>query len=71
MSRGLLSILIIAFLFVGQSCEQLDDYANSPKLVDGSCEPEDIAETVAFLASEQARKITGAVFTVDGGQLAG
>ena len=35
MSRGLLSILIIAFLFVGQSCEQLDDYANSPKLVDG------------------------------------
>ena len=44
---------------------------NAPKLVDGSCEPEDIAETVAFLASEQARKITGAVFTVDGGQLAG
>ena len=44
---------------------------NSPKLEDGSCEPEDIAEMVAFLASEQGRKITGAQFVVDGGQLAG
>ena len=43
---------------------------NAPKLVDGVCEPEDIAEMVAFLASAQARKITGALFTVDGGQLA-
>ena len=43
---------------------------NVPKLADGICEPEDIAEMVAFLASAQARKITGALFTVDGGQLA-
>ncbi len=43
---------------------------NAPKLPDGTCEPEDIAEMVAFLASAQARKITGALFTVDGGQLA-
>ena len=40
-----------------------------PKLVDGSCAPEDIAEAVAFLASDQARKATGSVLVVDGGQL--
>lgn len=34
-------------------------------------EPEDIADTVAFLASSQARRITGACFAVDGGQTAG
>lgn len=44
---------------------------NAPKLIDGSCEPEDIAELFAFLASDKARKITGALFTIDGGQLAG
>lgn len=40
-----------------------------PKLVDGSCAPEDIAEAIAFLASDQARKATGSVLVVDGGQL--
>jgi meso-butanediol dehydrogenase/(S,S)-butanediol dehydrogenase/diacetyl reductase len=44
---------------------------NAPKLIDGSCTPEDIAEAFAFLASDRARKVTGALFTVDGGQLAG
>lgn len=44
---------------------------NAPKLLDGSCEPEDIAEMFAFLASEKSRKATGALFTVDGGQMAG
>lgn len=44
---------------------------NAPKLENGSCEPEDIAELFAFLASDRARKITGALFTADGGQLAG
>lgn len=44
---------------------------NAPKLADGTCEPEDIAEMFVFLASARARKITGALFTVDGGQLAG
>lgn len=43
----------------------------APKLLDGKCDPEDIAEMVAFLASDKASKITGALFTVDGGQLAG
>lgn len=44
---------------------------NAPKLADGTCEPEDIADLFAFLASEKARKITGSLFTIDGGQLAG
>lgn len=33
--------------------------------------PEDIADTVAFLASSEAKRITGAAFSVDGGQTAG
>lgn len=33
--------------------------------------PDDIADTVAFLASAEARRITGATFSVDGGQTAG
>ncbi|TCJ37022.1 SDR family NAD(P)-dependent oxidoreductase [Parafrankia sp. BMG5.11] len=44
---------------------------NAPKLVDGMCEPEDIAELFAWLASDRARKVTGSLFTIDGGQLAG
>ena len=34
-------------------------------------EPEDIADAVAFLASSEARRITGVAFSVDGGQTAG
>ena len=44
---------------------------NAPKLLNGSCEPEDIAEMFLFLASDRARKITGSMMVVDGGQLAG
>lgn len=44
---------------------------NAPKLPEGSCEPEDIAELFAYLASDRAAKITGSLFTIDGGQLAG
>lgn len=35
------------------------------------CDPEDIADAVAFLASHEARRITGIAFPVDGGQTAG
>lgn len=35
------------------------------------CEPDDIADAVAFLASDEARRITGIAFPVDGGQTAG
>jgi meso-butanediol dehydrogenase / (S,S)-butanediol dehydrogenase / diacetyl reductase len=44
---------------------------NAPKLENGMCEPEDIAELFAYLASDRAAKVTGALFTIDGGQLAG
>ncbi|MDE2436677.1 MAG: SDR family oxidoreductase [Sphingomonadales bacterium] len=44
---------------------------NAPKLLDGACEPSDVAELFAFLASDRASKISGALFTIDGAQLAG
>ena len=44
---------------------------NAPKLADGVCAPEDIANMFLFLASDRARKATGSLVTVDGGQLAG
>ena len=44
---------------------------NAPKLVDGMCEPSDIAELFAWLASDKAHKVTGSLYTMDGGQLAG
>jgi NAD(P)-dependent dehydrogenase (short-subunit alcohol dehydrogenase family) len=44
---------------------------NAPKLTDGMCAPSDIAEAFAYLASDAARKVTGTLLTVDGGQLAG
>lgn len=44
---------------------------NAPKLPNGICEPEEIAAMFAYLASDEAKKITGSLFTIDGGQLAG
>jgi meso-butanediol dehydrogenase / (S,S)-butanediol dehydrogenase / diacetyl reductase len=44
---------------------------NAPKLPEGTCQPEDIAELFVFLASDRARKVTGALYTMDGGQVAG
>lgn len=44
----------------------------SPKLGEGElCEPTDIAAAVAYLASEEARFVTGIVHSIDGGQTAG
>ncbi|WP_428334491.1 SDR family NAD(P)-dependent oxidoreductase [Novosphingobium sp.] len=43
----------------------------APKLRDGSCEPSDVADLFAFLASDQAKKITGSIVSIDGGQVAG
>ncbi len=48
---------------VMRSTGWLDDGANA--------EPDDIADAVAFLASAEARMITGVAFPVDGGQTAG
>lgn len=44
---------------------------NAPKLKDGISDPADVAAMFAFLASDDARKVTGALFTIAGGQLAG
>lgn len=42
------------------------------KLGEGEmCEPADIAAAVAYLASEEARYVTGIVHSIDGGQTAG
>lgn len=50
-----------------------DMVMRSASWLDGGqmAEPSDIADTVAFLVSSEARRITGAAFTVDGGQTAG
>lgn len=45
--------------------------SNAPKLEDGACDPEDIANMFAYLISDKAAKITGAHFVIDGGQMAG
>jgi len=44
---------------------------NAPKLASGACEPEDIAEAVAWLAADSARKVSGIALPVDCVQTAG
>ena len=45
---------------------------NASKLKDLEyCEPEDIAASVLFLASDEARFISGTTLSVDGAQTAG
>lgn len=44
---------------------------NAPKLPDGVCQPDEIAELFAFLASDKAAKVTGSLYTMDGGQVVG
>lgn len=55
---------------VDQSMVQKLGERHWPKLGE-LCEPEDIALAVAYLASNDARLVTGIVHIVDGGQLAG
>jgi meso-butanediol dehydrogenase / (S,S)-butanediol dehydrogenase / diacetyl reductase len=43
----------------------------APFLDNGAlCDPEDIADAVVFLASDEAKRVTGVAFPVDGGQTA-
>lgn len=44
---------------------------NAPKLAGGACEPEDIADAVAWITSDEARKVSGVALPVDCAQLAG
>ena len=47
--------------------EQVQENAKAQIPLGSFGEPEDVAEAVAFLSSEQARYITGQVLCVDGG----
>lgn len=44
---------------------------NAPKLASGPCDPEDIAAAISWLASDDARKVSGAAIPVDCAQTAG
>lgn len=44
---------------------------NVPKLPNGSLTPEEVAEAITWLASDAAKKMTGTLLTMDGGQVAG
>lgn len=44
---------------------------NAPKLAGGACDPEDIAQAVVWLASDAAKKVSGAALPVDCAQAAG
>lgn len=45
---------------------------NMPKLTDRpACTPEEIAASIAYLASDEARFVTGTALVIDGGQITG
>jgi meso-butanediol dehydrogenase/(S,S)-butanediol dehydrogenase/diacetyl reductase len=67
---GVKTFMISAALPVG--IDQSLVARSAPWLNGGElCEPEDVANAVAFLASTEARMITGIALPVDGGQTAG
>jgi NAD(P)-dependent dehydrogenase (short-subunit alcohol dehydrogenase family) len=51
----------------GIAVEQIEDFYRKRNLLGVSVLPEDVAETVLFLASDRAAKTTGCTVTVDGG----
>ena len=56
---------------LAQSQEEAVSYLNSLIPFGRFAEPEDIADVILFLVSDQARYLTGQVLTVDGGLLVG
>ncbi|WP_371663025.1 SDR family NAD(P)-dependent oxidoreductase [Streptomyces sp. NBC_00280] len=61
--------LIRTDMAVGMLGENLEAYSQNTPLARAG-EPEEVAEAVAFLASDRARYITGAVLLADGGYVA-
>ncbi|MBR7741856.1 glucose 1-dehydrogenase [Phycicoccus sp. BSK3Z-2] len=55
----------------GVSVEEFLDAAGALSPLGGIAEPEDVADAVLFLASDEARFVTGAELVVDGGATAG
>jgi len=51
----------------GIAVEQIEEFYRKRNLLGVSVLPEDVAETVLFLASDRAAKTTGCTLTVDGG----
>jgi NAD(P)-dependent dehydrogenase (short-subunit alcohol dehydrogenase family) len=55
----------------GRSEEDVAAQWNATIPLGGMAEPEDVADLIAFLCSERARHITGAIVNIDGGGMAG
>jgi NAD(P)-dependent dehydrogenase (short-subunit alcohol dehydrogenase family) len=57
-------------VFTAESKRDLIENLAATTLLDRGAQPEEISEVIAFLASDKASYITGAVIPVDGGRTA-